>query len=192
MGMDRFARLHTLLPSKAVVLGVDEHTAVSFDLAAGVGTVRGKGGVSVLRGAETSRFEAGGRFSLDALRAGQTSKRTPEQEASAARSPEPVGAIGRAVARIGAGDLPSGLRLAAEGAPPEMAAVLLQAATTAQNSQATDDQLAPLLQLLIEIRASLRERGEWALADGLRDRLLAIGFELRDTPEGTVWARRGA
>ena len=192
MGMDRFARLHALLPSKAVVLGVDEHTAVSFDLAAGVGTVRGKGGVSVLRGAETSRFEAGGRFSLDALRAGQTSKRTPEQRASAARSPEPADAIGRAVARIGAGDLPSGLRLAAEGAPPEVAAVLLQAAASAQNSQATDDELAPLLQFLIEIRASLRERGEWALADGLRDRLLAIGFELRDTSEGTIWARRGA
>jgi cysteinyl-tRNA synthetase len=68
--------------------------------------------------------------------------------------------------------------------------VLLQAAATAQSARTTDDELAPLLQLLIEIRASLRERGEWALADGLRDRLRATGFELRDTPEGTVWVRR--
>jgi len=41
------------------------------------------------------------------------------------------------------------------------------------------------------MRTGLRERGEWALADGLRGRLLAIGIELRDTPEGTVWTRRG-
>ena len=190
MGMDRFSRLQALLPATAVILGVDEHTAVSLDLSGGTATVRGKGGVSVLRGGEVLRFESGGDFSLDTLRPGQIDGRTSDQRDSAAQPSEASEAMGRAAARIGAGDLPSGLRLAAEAAPPAVAAVLLQAAATAQNSQATDDELAPLLQLLIEIRASLRERGEWALADGLRDRLLSIGFELRDTPEGTIWVRQ--
>jgi len=192
MGMERFARLQALLPPQAVVLGVDEHTAISLDLAGGAATVRGKGGVSVLRGSDIDRFETGSRFSLDALRAAQAEKPSDFTEVSADPSAEPAHAIGRAAARIGAGDLRSGLRLAAEGAPPEVAAVLLQAAATAQDSRASDDELAPLLELLIQTRAGLRERGEWALADGLRDRLLAIGFELRDAPEGTVWIRRTA
>jgi hypothetical protein len=190
MGMERFARLQRLLPPRAVVLGIDEHTAVSLDLAEDMASVRGKSGVSVLRGAETGRFETGSRFSLDALRSIPAHNQSDRAEVSADHSTEPADAIGRAAARIGASDLPSGLRLAAEGAPPDVAAVLLQAAATAQDGQASDDGLAPLLELLIEIRAGLRERGEWAMADGLRDRLLAIGFELRDASEGTVWLRR--
>jgi cysteinyl-tRNA synthetase len=73
-----------------------------------------------------------------------------------------------------------------------VAVLLLQAASHAQEAQPDDDALDPFLRILIQLRASLRERGEWALADGLRDRLMAIGFDLRDTPEGTVWVRRPA
>jgi cyanophycinase-like exopeptidase len=189
MGMDRFERLQSLLPATAVVLGVDEHTAVSLDLALGTATVRGKGGVSVLRAGDDLRFESGVSFPLDRLRPGAAAQERLRPTSEAASTQERADAIGQAAARIGAGDLPGGLRIAAEAAPPGMAALLLQAASGAQESQAGDDDLAPLLQLLIEIRASLRERGEWALADGLRDHLLGIGFELRDTPEGTVWVR---
>jgi hypothetical protein len=188
MGMDRFARLHALLPATAVVLGIDEHTAVTLDLAAASAKVRGKGGVSVLRGGDTFRFESGGHLPLDTLRAVDGLTPAPKVARHGALL-DASGSIGQASARIGAGDLPGGLRLAAEAAPPEVAALLLQAASGAQNALAGDDELDPLLQILIDIRAGLRERGEWALADGLRDRLLKIGFELRDTPEGTIWVR---
>jgi hypothetical protein len=154
--------------------------------------VRGKGGVEVLRGPDGARYPSGTGFSLDVLRPGHRAGSASSSTPLAASSSQGVDAIGRAAARIGAGDLPGGLRLAAEAAPPGTAALLLQAASAAQQAHTADDEIAPLLEILIEIRAGLRERGEWALADGLRDRLLAIGFELRDTPEGTVWARRSA
>ena len=189
MGMERFGRLEALLPQSATVLGVDEHTAVTLDLGLDSAAVQGKGGVSVVHGAETSRIESGGSFSLNDLRrdgSAASPRATGPVEAAA-----PPDAIGRAAARIGSGDLPGGLRLAAEAAPPGTAALLLQAASAAQDARAGDDELGPLLNILIELRSSLRERGEWALADGLRDRLQAIGFELRDTPEGTTWVRRG-
>ncbi len=188
MGMERFVLLQALLPPTAVVLGIDEHTAVTLDLAAGAATVRGKGGTSVLRGAEALRFEAGNAFSLDAL-CPTEGARQPSGEVAAVPSPQQPEMIGRAAARIGDGDLPGGLRLAAEEAPPEMAALFLQAAAAAQGTQPGVGELGPLLQILIELRSALRERGEWALADGLRHRLLEAGFELRDTPQGTVWAR---
>jgi cyanophycinase-like exopeptidase len=188
MGMDRFARLRSLLPPTAVVLGVDEHTAVTLDSKEGVGRVRGRGGVSVLSGPETLRFESGERFSLDVLRSGAAAFTTSGARAGNAGAHE-ADAIGRAAARIGAGDLAAGLRLAAAGAPSDLAPLLHQAAAAAEPAAAADD-VGPLLEVLIEIRAGLRERGEWALADGLRDRLQSIGFELRDTPEGTIWIRR--
>jgi cyanophycinase-like exopeptidase len=189
MGLERFGRLHKLLPPTAVVLGVDEHTAVSLDVAHRTATVRGKGGISVLRGAEALRFDSGDDFPLDVLLPGRPAD-PGAAPASPRADPTAADAIGRAAARIGAGDLPGGLRLAAEGAAPEMAALLLQAASSAQSPSTSDDEVGRLVHLLIELRAGLRERGEWALADGLRDRLLAIGIELRDTPEGTVWIRR--
>lgn len=50
--------------------------------------------------------------------------------------------------------------------------------------------LAPLVQGLIDLRASLRAARAWDVADQLRDRLLAAGIEVRDTPGGTEWDLR--
>jgi cysteinyl-tRNA synthetase len=44
-----------------------------------------------------------------------------------------------------------------------------------------------LLDLLIATRASLREAKQYALADGIRDRLTELGVVLRDGAEGTRW-----
>ncbi len=40
---------------------------------------------------------------------------------------------------------------------------------------------------LLRLRAEARKRRDWATADTLRQRLLEIGVEVRDTPEGTLW-----
>jgi cyanophycinase-like exopeptidase len=194
MRMERFGRLQVLLPATAVVLGIDEHTAVSLDLAAGSAAVRGKGGVSILRGAEAVRCEAGEDFPLDLLRRRQPEETSPERRPSSpspATLEDPIGAV---AVRIGAGDLPAGLRLAAGAAPDDLAVLLHQASAAAERAGARRtfrQRDRPPARGLIEMRTGLRERGEWALADGLRGRLLAIGIELRDTPEGTVWTRRG-
>ena len=52
------------------------------------------------------------------------------------------------------------------------------------------DLLAPLVERLIALRAELRAERAWQLADRLRDRLIAAGIELHDTPEGTTWTLR--
>ncbi|MQA16447.1 MAG: hypothetical protein GEV09_20580 [Pseudonocardiaceae bacterium] len=49
------------------------------------------------------------------------------------------------------------------------------------------EQVAPLVDALLELRDKARQDGAWALADTLRERLVAAGIEVRDTPEGTVW-----
>jgi cyanophycinase-like exopeptidase len=187
MGMERFGRLRALLPPTAVVLGIDEHSAVTLDLDRRIAEVRGKSGVTVLRGQDAATYSSGEAFPLDAL--GPAPERA--QAHSAKRQSVAATSLGQAAALVGAGDLPAGLRIAADEAHGDLAALLHQAASAVEQSGPSDDDLDPLLQVLIELRSGLRERGEWALADGLRDRLLGVGFELRDTPEGTVWVRKG-
>lgn len=43
------------------------------------------------------------------------------------------------------------------------------------------------VEILIRERATARRRGDFATADGIRDRLNRMGIELRDTPVGTTW-----
>jgi cysteinyl-tRNA synthetase len=44
-----------------------------------------------------------------------------------------------------------------------------------------------LMSLLVDLRAQLREKREFAMADQIRDQLAALGILLKDTPQGTIW-----
>lgn len=48
-------------------------------------------------------------------------------------------------------------------------------------------QVAPFIDLLVEVRQELRKQKLWALADRVRDRLAELGVILEDTREGTSW-----
>ncbi|MBL8127767.1 MAG: cysteine--tRNA ligase [Chloroflexia bacterium] len=49
---------------------------------------------------------------------------------------------------------------------------------------------APFIDLLLRVRAELRERREWALSDLIRDELAALEVVVEDTPAGASWSRR--
>ncbi len=49
---------------------------------------------------------------------------------------------------------------------------------------------APFIDLLVELRRELRTAKQYQMADSLRDRLVALGVELRDSSEGTAWTLR--
>jgi cysteinyl-tRNA synthetase len=40
---------------------------------------------------------------------------------------------------------------------------------------------------LLQEREALRRAGHWKASDDIRDRLLTMGIEVSDTPEGMVW-----
>ncbi len=46
---------------------------------------------------------------------------------------------------------------------------------------------APFIELLINIRATLRQEKLWALSDQVRDQLKELGVTLEDSKEGTTW-----
>jgi len=67
MGRTRLEALLGMLPPGMTVVGIDEHTALTFDLVAETCRVLGKDGVTVLRGGQERRFESGGDFSVHEL-----------------------------------------------------------------------------------------------------------------------------
>lgn len=66
----------------------------------------------------------------------------------------------------------------------ELAGVL---GLTLQEPQSGD--VDPLMDLFIEIRATLRKNKQYDIADSIRDRLSDLGYALEDSPSGTTWKR---
>lgn len=79
LGQHRLEQLLAMLPTDSTrrVVGIDENTALTIDLANGQGVVRGAGSVTVMHGKATQRFAAGAHFDLAVL----GSYRLPEAHA---------------------------------------------------------------------------------------------------------------
>jgi len=57
------------------------------------------------------------------------------------------------------------------------------------SKETTRESLPEEAERLIKQREEARARKDWTTADKLRERLLAIGISVEDTPRGTVWKR---
>ena len=49
------------------------------------------------------------------------------------------------------------------------------------------DRIGPVVDRILELRVQMRDGGEYALADRLRDALVEAGIEVHDTPAGSTW-----
>jgi cysteinyl-tRNA synthetase len=61
--------------------------------------------------------------------------------------------------------------------------------TLLEDDDAAHGDIAPFVDLLLDVRRQLRERKQWDLADSIRDQLEALGLRLEDTPAGTEWRK---
>jgi len=74
---------------------------------------------------------------------------------------------------------------AAQAAYKELAGVLGLRLDPRRRGKGQD--IAPFVELLIEVRAELRKAKQYALADMVRARLADLGVTLEDSPQGTRW-----
>ena len=144
MGVDRFARLQSMLPADTVVVGIDEHTALFMDCRSTLCRVMGRGGITLLRDDTETRWIDGQEFSLESL--------------GTCRMP-PLGQ---------------------DIAPPVWASALQARASVKIAPTPSEDVMA-----LVREREEARARRDWSAADRLRERLYALGWQVKDTPEGS-------
>jgi cyanophycinase-like exopeptidase/predicted transcriptional regulator len=220
MGKPRFDALEALLPEWTVIVGVDEYTACILVLGEDQCHVMGAGRVTVRRPCgEDKVFPANSTFSLDELRSAAMSLSAPVLEApvrkSAAQAKEDLARTvgetertlterldGRSDAEIAgqAYELVQAIEHAeAGGAEAEVVAQARAELRTLVDRWCKEmgasggelvANLAPFVELLIELRQKLRAARQWELADELRDRLAALGIVLEDAAGGTTWRKR--
>jgi len=107
LGEPRLSAMEQQLPDDAWVLGVDEHTACVFDLAAGTASVSGLGTVTVRRRGHSRTVPAGSTLSigeLSALAFPSSTGASPATEESRGRPPAPA----LATAPTESGSVPAG------------------------------------------------------------------------------------
>jgi cysteinyl-tRNA synthetase len=52
----------------------------------------------------------------------------------------------------------------------------------------SDSKLAPVMELVIDLRQQARDNKDWTTSDKIRDGLATAGIVIKDTKEGTSWS----
>jgi peptidase E len=218
MGPARFEELARLVPPSTTILGIDEYTACIVDLEQEECRVMGSGQVTLRHSGQEEVYSSGSAFPLGRLR-GATLRNTaqirerpaPPAETEPDAAEELQRQVDTAYEDLAAVDAESGIieasdRLhkltqalhrarqaglderAREPAYRAARELALEIADRAVRGGMTPHG-APLIDLLIEVRAQLRESREFDLADQVRQGLQELGIVVEDTPTGTQWHR---
>ena len=175
MGRERFNRLLELIPADTTVLGIDEHTALIIDLQSQVCMEVGNGEVTLLHKNHPNRksdnsgdLEALGLNDIDRqrnahvhqYRGGQT---FPLSDWFPIQIPKP-----------------------GTGIPQEVWSLALETNRVSE----TQDYPPEEVLVLSQVRQTAREGEDWANADAIRDQIMALGWEVKDTSGGPELIRR--
>jgi hypothetical protein len=169
LGEDRLVDLENQIPDDTGILGIDEHTAGIFDLEHATLTVMGKGGVYWRRNGQTRTFESGSVTPLAELQSFE-----PEAVQATVHSIAELDDVGQLVA-------------VAEKGGPESIDAIAQLARMASSGGSGHIDPTRLIEGLLDFRVSARDSKDFALADRIRDVIVASGIEVMDTPDGSTW-----
>ena len=218
LGERRLAAMEQDLPEGAAVLGIDEHTAVIFDLSAETAEVLGRGGLTIRRAGVSNALTAPAVVSLAQLR---SMIRTGE---SAAAVPSPMMAepaeellpladlTHRAETRfeeaLGESDAASMITAildledsihswtadTEEDQGGSQARAVLRGLITrlgdavAEGLRDPAERFGPVVDPLLALRSALRAEGRYQDADVIRDALTGSGIKISDDPTRTRWS----
>lgn len=172
------------------VVGVDEHTAATFDAQTGAMTVAGKGTVT-LRGQADTVLESGDEIALDEVSRLLGSARSPRDESQRVR---PNGSFADSMAN---GDVDGvvATMLSVEAQINEDASLRseLRSMIVRLGDAAGRGLVDPrtvvggFIELLLELRRDARAAQRFEESDRIRDGLAELGVEVRDTGDGPEW-----
>ena len=193
MGERRLAALENQLPDDVFVWGVDEHTGMVIDLDSGGIDIVGRGSVTIRTRTATTVFGVGDDLTLERV----ADLTGAVGAATRPRSEPAVGDLPTAAlvtARLDEGDVSAAVdALLALQSDPESDRATVGALIAALGDRAANAPvdlatiIAPYLDLLMELRTVARSEKRFADSDLIRDRLAAVGVEIRDTPDGPQW-----
>jgi hypothetical protein len=217
MGEPRLVRLETMLPPGTPILGVDEHTACILDFSSGQVLIRGVGGVTLRHGGDQKVFRDGEALSLEEFRKMALSslpEKPPVSEKVQTTEPDAdpfmlqVRSLQEAFGRHLQEHRPDSLIHALIA----LDKLIWKSCREFEDEEKISDAreifrgmivqlglrldelpndvpsaLAPLMDILLEIRGRLRSAKQWELSDFIRDRLAQAGIVVEDAAQGPKW-----
>jgi hypothetical protein len=176
MGATRFNKLQEQLPKDVAILGIDAYTAICFDPNTNEATISGQGGITLIGDGDEKRFMAGSKVPFDAFHASDRHTVVREVQAN-------LGYAGAdtVAGEADEGDPASGLRHAIENLDKltgnEKVDLMAQLNVLMESvGGASGEAEGPLVDLVLELRAALREAKRFDLSDKARDTLKGLGF----------------
>lgn len=191
MGERRLRMLEAQLPPDTFVLGVDEHTGVSFDLDTQVVRVFGRGTMTVRKGDHVWQVKSGEETTIDEI------AKHGGVERVIAETTEPLFVAADQVDEL----LDTGNVLAAVDALLELdemdrdidTRATVHALITRLGQLAASPRVdlqsvvGPYIEALLQARNAARSGGRWDEADAIRDQLTSLHVTIKDTSDGSQW-----
>ncbi len=174
IGERRLQLMERDLPDEVATLGVDEHTALVIDLATDTVEVLGKSRGYWRHHDATRVLENGSRTELGELR-----PRRPVSRTTTPTETHPPAVLSTDAFELG--------RQAASDGSLALEAIARLVTLATQGSRTTID-VDALVGGVLHARDDARARGNYELADQLRDLLLASGVIVHDAPTGSTWS----
>jgi cyanophycinase-like exopeptidase len=190
LGETRLALLEQLLPADTFILGIDEHTGVSFDIDEKTATVFGRGVLTLRKGDNSRTFKSGSVITWDEIAAAVA---VPRSTTTASNNESSIAMVS---ALLDSGKVPEAVSALLELDTPErdqslrreIHAVVLQIGELAATPKVDLDQIiSPFVEMLLQLRQSARSEGRWADADLIRDSLLTQNIAIKDSSDTTNW-----
>ena len=191
MGERRLRMLEAQLPDDVFVLGVDEHTGVSFDLDTHVVRVFGRGSMTVRKGDHVWQVKSGDETTIEEI------AKQADVERVITESAEPLFVAADQVEEL----LETGNVLAAVDALLELdemdrdidTRATVHALITRLGQLAASPRVdlqsvvGPYIEALLQARNAARSGGRWDEADAIRDQLTSLQVTIKDTADGSQW-----
>jgi cyanophycinase-like exopeptidase len=177
MGQPRFAHLMEMLPADLTVFGIDEKTALVMDMQSGICQVKGLGGVRLIH---TDHEQMGDQSHKSSVPTGDLTK---SELLEVARKREGHVHSFPSGQEFKLGECcPFVMPYGGEGLRAD---VWTQAVDVRRQASEIPAPGTPREVLeLANARQQARTQKDWVRADQLRDQILALGWEVKDTPDG--------
>ena len=173
IGESRFDTLRNKINSN--IIGIDEHTGVVVDGKTNTAEVFGIGMVTLISGEDKEEYIAGETISFDKFRVSKKNKIIPIKKSKQNYKQETN--IDKVSKLILADDLSQG----------SINKVLSKIKTNLEELEDKTKMIDPLINLIMEIRKSLREDQRFELSDYIRDELEKLDIEINDSDNNADW-----
>ncbi len=190
IGDRRLRLLEAQLPTGVPIIGIDEHTCVTFDEDGRV-EVLGKGALSIRHAGNTKEFPAGSILDLDALELsrGHVTEHRPPTTPLGQPNVSGVERFRSALDKYDVEDAMQVLASVVSAQHTDQALTMIGELDDALRDGFVDRQaiVGPLVEFIIELRTQARAEKDFAMSDRIRNGVADRGIVLEDTPDGTTW-----